>query len=97
MKRKESDYSIESILENGHISGDSPFTNRCHALLEEITGAGRALLTTSRTHALEMSMLLLDLLPGDEVICSAFTFVSTANAVALRGAPPCSSIFAPTR
>ncbi len=72
----------------GHLSGDGAYTKRCHALLEEILGAPKALLTTSCTHALELSALLLDLVPGDEVILPSFTFVSTANAFALRGAVP---------
>lgn len=73
---------------NHHLSGDGPFTKRCHAWLETATGAHKALLTHSCTAALEMSALLLDLGPGDEVIMPSFTFVSTANAVALRGAIP---------
>jgi dTDP-4-amino-4,6-dideoxygalactose transaminase len=73
---------------NGHLSGDGPFTKRCHAWLEAQTGATRALLTHSCTAALEMSALLLDLEPGDEVIMPSYTFVSTANAFALRGAVP---------
>lgn len=72
----------------GHISGDGPFTKACHQHLERLTGAPRALLTTSCTHALEMCALLLELGPGDEVICPPFTFVSTVNAIALRGATP---------
>ena len=73
---------------NGHLSGDGPFTRRCHAWLERATGAHRALLTHSCTAALEMAALLLELQPGDEVIMPAFTFVSTANAFVLRGAIP---------
>ncbi|MBL8792436.1 MAG: dTDP-4-amino-4,6-dideoxygalactose transaminase [Planctomycetia bacterium] len=72
----------------GHLSGDGPFTHRCHALLEELLGAPRVLLTTSGTHALELAALLLDIQPGDEVIVPAFTFVSTVNAFVLRGARP---------
>jgi dTDP-4-amino-4,6-dideoxygalactose transaminase len=79
---------IEQAIASGHLSGDGDFSKRCHARLAEISGAQKALLTTSCTHALEMAMLLVDLKPGDEVICPAFTFVSTANAVALRGARP---------
>jgi dTDP-4-amino-4,6-dideoxygalactose transaminase len=67
-------------------SGDGPFTQRCHSLLESILGVPKSLLTTSGTHALEMAALLLDIRPGDEVIVPSFTFVSTANAFALRGA-----------
>jgi dTDP-4-amino-4,6-dideoxygalactose transaminase len=84
---REIDY-MRQALEGGSISGDGPFTRRCHALLEELTGARKALLTTSCTHALEMAALLLDLGPGDEVICPAFTFVSTINAFVLRGVRP---------
>ena len=73
---------------NGHLSGDGPFTKRCHAWLERTTGTRRALLTHSCTGALEMAALLMDLAPGDEVIMPSFTFVSTANAVVLRGAVP---------
>ena len=72
----------------GHLSGDGAFTKRCHALLESLTGSGRALLTHSCTAALEMAAFLLDLEPGDEVIMPSFTFVSTANAFVLRGAVP---------
>lgn len=72
----------------GHLSGDGHFTKRCHAWLEQQTGCHKALLTHSCSGALEMSALLLDLEPGDEVIMPSFTFVSTANAVVLRGAVP---------
>jgi dTDP-4-amino-4,6-dideoxygalactose transaminase len=73
---------------NGHLSGDGAFTRRCHALLEKSIGCHKALLTHSCTAALEMTALLLDLQPGDEVIMPSFTFVSTANAFVLRGAVP---------
>ena len=73
---------------NGHLSGDGPFTKRCHTWLERHTGATEALLTHSCTAALEMAALLLDLKPGDEVIMPSYTFVSTANAFVLRGAVP---------
>lgn len=79
---------IQQAHANGHLSGDGPFTRRCHAWLEQATGAHRALLTHSCTAALEMSALLLDLREGDEVIMPSYTFVSTANAFALRGAVP---------
>jgi dTDP-4-amino-4,6-dideoxygalactose transaminase len=80
-------YMREAIAA-GTISGDGGFSRRCQALLERELGAPRVLLTTSCTHALEMCALLLDLAPGDEVIVPSFTFVSTANAFALRGVRP---------
>lgn len=79
---------IEQAHANGVLAGDGPFTRRCHAWIEERTGCARALLTHSCTAALEMSALLLDLEPGDEVIMPSYTFVSTANAFVLRGATP---------
>lgn len=79
---------IQEAIGNGHISGDGPFTKRCESLLEEVIGCQRALLTTSCTDALEMSALLLDVKPGDEVIVPSFTFVSTVNSFVLRGAVP---------
>lgn len=79
---------IAEAVASGHISGDGPFSKRCHAYLEKELGVPRALLTTSCTHALEMSALLLDISPGDEVIVPSFAFVSTINAFVLRGARP---------
>jgi dTDP-4-amino-4,6-dideoxygalactose transaminase len=79
---------VAAALGSDHLSGDGPFTRQCQALLETELGVGNVLLTTSCTHALEMSALLLDIEPGDEVIVPSFTFVSTANAFVLRGAKP---------
>lgn len=84
---KESEY-MQQALQNSHISGDGQFTKKAHALLEETIGVPKVLLTTSCTHALEMSALLLDLKEGDEIIVPSFTFVSTVNAFALRNAKP---------
>jgi dTDP-4-amino-4,6-dideoxygalactose transaminase len=77
---------IADAITRGHSAGDGSYTKKCHHLLEQRLGVKRALLTTSCTHALEMAALLLDIQPGDEVIVPSFTFVSTANAFALRGA-----------
>lgn len=79
---------IEESLQTHHLSGDGPFTKRCNEFLEKNTGAAKAMLTTSCTHALEMCALLLNLHEGDEVIVPSFAFVSLVNAFALRGAKP---------
>jgi len=79
---------MREALAGGKLSGDGPFTRKCHALLEKELGVGRVLLTTSCSHALEMTAMLLDLKPGDEVIIPAFTFVAVANAFVLRSARP---------
>src|SRR5690242_3728857 len=70
----------------GQIAGDQTYSKKCHQFLEQVLGVKRALVTCSCTHALEMSALLLGIGPGDEVIVPSFSFVSTANAFALRGA-----------
>jgi dTDP-4-amino-4,6-dideoxygalactose transaminase len=73
---------------NGHLSGDGPFTQKCHRWIEQSIGVKKALLTHSCTAALEMAAILADIQPGDEVIMPSYTFVSTANAFVLRGAIP---------
>ena len=84
---RELEYMKEAI-EAQKICGDGAFTHRCNAWIEEVTGTGKALLTTSCTHATEMAALLAGVKPGDEVIMPSFTFVSTADAFVLRGAVP---------
>jgi dTDP-4-amino-4,6-dideoxygalactose transaminase len=79
---------ITQAIQSGHISGDGQFTKKCHAFLEGQLGVRKALLTTSCTHALDMSAILLNIKLGDEVVIPDFTFVSTVNAFVLRGAKP---------
>lgn len=81
----EFDY-VKQAVESGRICGDGTFNLLCHKWLEEHTGTAKALLTTSCTHALEMSARLCDIAPGDEVIMPSFTFVSTADAFVSQGA-----------
>lgn len=87
MTGKELHYIAQAHF-NGNLAGDSSFTRRCHAWLEQRTGCPKALLTHSCTAALEMAALLLDIEPGDEIIMPSYTFVSTANAFVLRGGVP---------
>jgi dTDP-4-amino-4,6-dideoxygalactose transaminase len=79
---------VAEAIENAHLSGDGPFTMRCQEWLRGRIGSEAALLVHSCTAALELAALLLEVGPGDEVIMPSFTFVSTANAFALRGAVP---------
>lgn len=79
---------LREVLASGKLAGAGPFSRRCEQQLESLTGARRALLTHSATAALEMACLLAELGPGDEVIMPSFAFVSSANAVVLRGAVP---------
>src|SRR4051794_34881817 len=79
---------VQQAVANRHLSGNGPFTRRCQAWIEQETGCQKALLTHSCTAGLEMSAILADIQPGDEVIMPSFTFVSTANAIVLRGGVP---------
>ena len=85
---------LADALTRGHVSGNGPMTERAEQLLETVHGTGRSLLTTSCTHALEMSARLLRLEPGDEVIVPSYTFVSTAGAFLMHGGRP---VFADVR
>lgn len=82
---KEIDY-IRQCVEAQKICGDGPFTQKCNQWIEERTKTAKCLLTTSCTHATEMTALLADIREGDEVIMPSYTFVSTADAFVLRGA-----------
>ncbi len=82
---KEREY-VQSVIESGVARGDAKFCKKCSEWIEEKFSAKHALLTSSCTHALELAAILSDIKPGDEVIMPSFTFCSTANAFALRGA-----------
>ncbi len=84
---KELYYIADSVMQ-GHISGNGRYGKKCEQLLQQLTQSQRVLMVNSCTAALEMACMLIDLKPGDEVIMPSFTFVSTANAVVLRGATP---------
>lgn len=80
-------YALQALASE-HVSGNGPFAGRCQEMLQNQLGAVKVFLTPSCTQALEMTSLLLSIAEGDEVIMPSFTFVSTANAFALRGARP---------
>lgn len=79
---------IKDAVKRGQLSGDGFYTSQCNQRIEEITSSKKALITHSCTAALEMAAILCNLQPGDEVILPSYTFVSTANAIVLRGATP---------
>jgi dTDP-4-amino-4,6-dideoxygalactose transaminase len=82
---KETHYIYEAV-KSLHLSGNGMFTKKSHAFFQEKYGFKKCLLTSSCTDALEMSSILINIEPGDEVIMPSYTFVSTANAFVLRGA-----------
>ncbi len=78
--------ALTSAVHSGKLVGDGPQTERATAMLCSLLGVRHVLLTTSCTHALELAMMALDLVPGDEVLVPSFTFVSTTNAILRQGA-----------
>ena len=78
--------NISKLFDIGKFSGDGVFTRECSSWLKKNTKSKKVLLTTSCTHALELSAILINIKPGDEVIMPSFTFCSSANAFVLRGA-----------
>lgn len=79
-------YYIKDAVARGKISGNGYYTQKCHSYFKDKVGFRNCLLTSSCTDALEMAAILVDIMPGDEVIMPSYTFVSTANAFVLRGA-----------
>ncbi len=77
---------MRCLLEGERSLQEGDYAERCTTWLSRRLGGGKVFLTTSCTHALEMSALLAGIGPGDEVILPSFAFTSTANAFALRGA-----------
>ena len=83
---KELEYIKDAVTVEHKLCGDGKYTLKCNKWIEEQTGASKAMLTTSCTHALEIAALLCEIKEGDEVIMPSFTFCSTADAFVLRGA-----------
>ncbi|MBR1611432.1 MAG: aminotransferase class I/II-fold pyridoxal phosphate-dependent enzyme, partial [Methanobrevibacter sp.] len=79
---------IKDAIDTGTISGNGKYTKKCSKWMEATFHASKVFMTTSCTDALEMTALLLNISPGDEVIMPAYTFVSTANAFLIHGAIP---------
>lgn len=85
---------IQDASKERKLAADGKYTRKCQSFFENRYGFKKTFLTHSCTHALEMATLLMDLQPGDEVILPSYTYVSTANAFALRG---CKLVFADSR
>lgn len=83
----EENFVIDAIR-SGRLAGDGAYGQKCEDRAREHLGYGDVLLTSSGTHALEVAAVLLNLLPGDEVIMPSFTFTSTATSFVLHGARP---------
>jgi len=77
---------IQDALQRGHLSTNGYYTRLCEEFIETKFNFQKVILTHSCTAALEMAAIVANIQPGDEVIIPSFTYVSVANAFALRGA-----------
>lgn len=77
---------IAKAMETKILTGDMKMIRDCESFLEKKYNFKKVFLTNSCTMALEMAALIANIQPGDEVILPSYTYVSTANAFALRGA-----------
>tara|TARA_B110000003_G_C16650592_1_gene533955 strand:- start:720 stop:1811 length:1092 start_codon:yes stop_codon:yes gene_type:complete len=78
---------MAEALDSGGLSGRGVYTKKCEDwLMDKFTSISGSLLTTSCTHALEISGILMNLSGDDEVIVPSYTFVSSALAYHMHGA-----------
>ena len=87
MYQNELEIEMDKVLNNAsYIMGDA--VRELEQSLEEFTGAKHAITCASGTEALILAMMALDIKPGDEIITTPFTFIATAETIALLGAKP---------
>ena len=85
--KDEIDEAIHNVLDkSNYIMGNE--VTELESSLEEFTGASHAITCSSGTDALLLAMMALDIKPGDEIITTPFTFIATAETIALMGAIP---------
>ena len=85
--KEEIDAAIQQVLDSSkYIMG--PQIQELEKKLTQFTNAGHCIVCSSGTDALQLSLMALDIGPGDEVITTPFTFIATAEMIAHVGARP---------
>jgi len=79
---------IQDVIQSNWISSAGPELDVFEAEFCRVTGARHAVALGSGTAAIHLSMILAGIRPGDEVLCSTFTFVASANPILYEGARP---------
>ncbi|MCK9167999.1 MAG: DegT/DnrJ/EryC1/StrS family aminotransferase [Bacteroidales bacterium] len=85
--KKEMDEAVLNVIGSAaFING--PEVNNFQNALAQYLGAKHVIPCANGTDALQVAMMALNLKPGDEVITSSFTFIATAEVIALLGLTP---------
>ena len=79
---------LEECIKSTFVSSVGKFVDRFENMLEEVTGARRAIAVVNGTAALHACFTLAGVEAGDEVMSPALTFIATTNAIAYCGASP---------
>ncbi len=84
---EEQDY-VQQAFESNWIAPLGPNVDGFEQDISVFTGAKHTAVLTSGTAAIHLGLILLDVQPGDEVICSSFTFAASANPIRYQWAKP---------
>ncbi|MFH2142135.1 MAG: dTDP-4-amino-4,6-dideoxygalactose transaminase [Bacteroidota bacterium] len=78
--------NIRKVIKSGKLSGGGDFSEKCLDFLYKRYNFSRIFLTSSGSQALEIIAILLDIQKDDEIILPSYTYVTTANVFAAKGA-----------
>lgn len=79
---------VKECIDTAWVSSAGKFVDRFESMIEDFTGARKAVATVNGTAALHLALVLSGVKAGDEVMVPVLSFVATANAVSYLGAIP---------
>jgi len=79
---------LQECIASNYVSSVGPFVERFEALIAQSAGTATAVATCSGTAGLHVALVAIGVGPGDLVVTPAYSFIATANAVAVAGADP---------
>jgi dTDP-4-amino-4,6-dideoxygalactose transaminase len=79
---------VQAAFDTNWIAPLGPHVDGFEKDLAAFTGTRSAAALSSGTAAIHLALILLDVKPGDEVICQSFTFSASANPILYQAATP---------
>ncbi|EJL74896.1 LegC family aminotransferase [Chryseobacterium populi] len=79
---------LNDTIDSTFVSSVGSYVNQFENMMEDITGAAKAVAVVNGTSSLQVALRLAGVQPGDEVITQALSFIATANAIAYNNASP---------